>query len=51
MYSKVEEGMVVHTKTPEVLEARKTMLDLILSNHHQDCENCVRNENVNYKTL
>ena len=48
---KVEEGMVVHTKTPEVLEARKTMLDLILSNHHQDCDNCVRNENCELQDL
>lgn len=48
---KVEEGMVVHTKTPEVLEARKTMLDLILSNHHQDCDNCVRNANCELQDL
>ena len=48
---KVEEGMVVHTKTPEVLEARKTMLDLILSNHHQDCDNCVRSENCELQDL
>ncbi len=48
---KVEEGMVVHTKTPEVLEARKTMLDLILSNHYQDCDNCVRKENCELQDL
>ena len=48
---KVEEGMVVHTTTPEVLEAREAMLDLILSNHHQDCDNCVRNENCELKAL
>ena len=48
---KAENGMVVHTKTPEVLEARKTMLDLILSNHHQDCDNCVRNENCELQDL
>ena len=29
----VEEGMVVHTHTPNVLEARHTILDLIISNH------------------
>lgn len=27
------------------------MLDLILSNHHQDCENCVRNENCELQDL
>ena len=46
-----EDGMVVHTKTPEILEARKTMLDLILSNHHQDCDNCVRKENCELQDL
>ena len=34
---KVEEGMVVHTNTNEVLEARKVVLDLIISNHKVDC--------------
>lgn len=48
---KVEEGMVVNTNTEQVLEARKTMLDLILSNHHKDCENCVRNENCELQNL
>ena len=28
---KVEEGMVVHTNTAKVIEARRTVLDLILS--------------------
>ena len=28
---KVEEGMIVHTKTSEVMEARKVVLDLIIS--------------------
>ena len=42
----VEEGMVVHTNTPELMEARKMMLDLILSNHPQDCLTCIqRREN------
>ena len=33
----VEEGMVVKTHSPEILQARKIILDLILSNHHKDC--------------
>lgn len=36
----VSEGMVVHTETPEIVEARKTILDLILANHPQDCLTC-----------
>ena len=30
---KVQEGMVVHTNTPNVTEARRVVLDLIISNH------------------
>ncbi len=40
---KVEEGMVVRTNTPAVIEARRTVLDLILSNHDRDCLTCTRN--------
>ena len=40
---KVEEGMVVKTNTPAVIEARRTVLDLILSNHDRDCLTCTRN--------
>ena len=42
---KVAEGMVVHTNTPAIVEARKTVLDLILSNHKIDCLKCVRSGN------
>ena len=40
---KVEEGMVVHTNTPKVIEARRLVLDLILSNHERECLTCSRN--------
>lgn len=39
---KVEDGMVVKTNTPEILEARKVMLDLIISNHNKNCLTCSR---------
>ena len=42
---KVAEGMVVHTNTPAVVDARKVVLDLILSNHKIDCLKCVRSGN------
>lgn len=48
---KAEEGMVVHTNTPAVLEARKTMLDLILSNHPKDCLTCIRSGNCELQAL
>ena len=40
---KVTEGMVVKTSTPAVIEARKIVLDLILSNHDRECLTCTRN--------
>ena len=48
---KVEEGMVVHTNTNEVLEARKVVLDLIISNHKVDCLTCVRSGNCELQLL
>ncbi|MGE5423500.1 MAG: NADH-dependent [FeFe] hydrogenase, group A6 [Ignavibacteriales bacterium] len=39
----VNEGMVVKTKSPKVIEARKTILELILAHHPQDCLHCIRN--------
>ncbi len=49
--TKVEEGMVVHTNTKAVQDARKTVLDLILSNHHRDCLTCIRNGNCELQSL
>ena len=48
---KVEEGMIVHTNTPEVLEARRVVLDLIISNHKIDCLKCIRSENCELQSL
>ena len=45
---KVEEGMVVKTHSKEVIEARKVILDLILSNHQRDCLTCTRNLAVKF---
>lgn len=43
---KVEEGMIVHTNTPNVLEARRMVLDLIVSNHSKDCLTCTRSRKL-----
>lgn len=37
------EGMEVLTESPAVVEARKTILELILANHPQDCLTCEKN--------
>jgi iron-only hydrogenase group A len=47
----VIEGMVVKTRTPKVIEARKTILELILAHHPQDCLNCIRNGNCELQDL
>ena len=48
---KVEVGMRVKTNSPAVIEARKVILDLILSNHHRDCLTCSRNGNCELQAL
>lgn len=41
--TKVKEGMVVQTASRKVIDARKTILKLLLSNHNIDCFNCEKN--------
>ena len=36
----VSEGMVVHTQTPDVVEARASVLEFLLINHPLDCPVC-----------
>jgi len=36
-------GMVVETESPDVVEARKTILELLLANHPMDCLTCDKN--------
>jgi NADP-reducing hydrogenase subunit HndD len=47
----VGEGMEVRTNTPAIREARKTNMELILSNHDRKCLTCVRSENCELQTL
>ncbi len=39
----VHEDMVVHTNTEKVRKARKMVVELLLANHPQECNFCVRN--------
>ena len=41
----LEEGMVIRTDTPRVLEARRVNVSLLLSQHDVQCATCVRNGN------
>jgi iron-only hydrogenase group A len=47
----VYDGMKVQTHTAKVVNARKTILELLLSNHPDDCLYCVRNGNCELQTL
>ncbi|HAE91780.1 MAG TPA: formate dehydrogenase subunit alpha, partial [Tissierella sp.] len=38
--AKVKEGMVVYTESERVIKTRREILDLLYSNHPQDCLTC-----------
>ena len=47
----VMEGMVVHTNTQRALKARRTVLELMLSDHPQDCLTCLKNQDCELQKL
>ena len=47
----VSEGMVVNTNSARVRRARKTIVELLVENHPQDCLVCVRNKNCELQNL
>lgn len=47
----VEEWMKIKTHSPRVLKARKTIVELLLSNHPDDCLYCERNGNCELQKL
>ncbi len=47
----VEEGMKINTHTDRVVESRKTIVELLLSNHPDDCLYCIRNGNCDLQRL
>ncbi|MEI6765166.1 MAG: NADH-dependent [FeFe] hydrogenase, group A6 [Bacteroidota bacterium] len=47
----VEEGMDILTHSPRVINARKTIVELLLSNHPDDCLFCARNKNCELQNL
>lgn len=47
----VADGMVVHTNTPEIREARKTIVELLLANHPQDCLTCQKNQDCELQAI
>jgi NADH-quinone oxidoreductase subunit G len=47
----VAEGMKVITHDPEIIQVRRTVVELILSNHPNDCLQCPRNGNCELQRL
>ncbi len=47
----VAEGITVSTNSEKVRRARKTIIELLIANHPQDCLTCVRNGNCELQTL
>jgi NADP-reducing hydrogenase subunit HndD len=47
----VAKDMVVKTNTPDLREARRTLLELILSNHDKQCLSCIRSQNCELQKL
>lgn len=49
--SPVGEGMVIKTNSSRVRATRKSTLEMILSDHNQDCLSCIRNKNCELQDL
>ena len=47
----VEEWMKIHTHSPRVIRARRTIVELLLSSHPDDCLYCIRNRNCELQNL
>jgi iron-only hydrogenase group A len=47
----VASGMKIQTRTPKVLDARRTIVELLLSNHPDDCLYCARNGKCDLQQL
>ncbi|MCT4595776.1 MAG: NADH-dependent [FeFe] hydrogenase, group A6 [Anaeromicrobium sp.] len=47
----VSDGMEVRTNSKKVRDARKSTLELILSNHNRECLTCVRNKTCELQSL
>ncbi len=47
----VVDGMKVQTHSPRAVRARKTIVELLLANHPDDCLYCVRNNNCELQDL
>jgi len=49
--SPVWEGMVVQTNSPEIRQARRDIVELLLDNHTKECQTCERDGNCELQNL
>ncbi|MDA3866689.1 MAG: NADH-dependent [FeFe] hydrogenase, group A6 [Salinivirgaceae bacterium] len=49
--TKCADGMVIKTNTPRVLNARRTVLEFILSDHPKDCLTCAKSGNCELQDM
>ncbi|NLY00726.1 MAG: 4Fe-4S dicluster domain-containing protein [Rhodopirellula sp.] len=47
----VWEGMEIQTNSPEIRQARRDIVELLLDNHPQDCQTCERDGNCELQNL
>lgn len=47
----VWDGMVVRTNSPEIRQARRDIVELLLDNHPKDCQTCERDGNCELQNL
>ena len=47
----VTDGMVINTNSVRAINSRRTMVELLLSNHPKDCLICERNQNCELQSL
>ena len=47
----IENKMDILTETPEIVDVRRSVLELILSRHPNECLTCLRNQNCELQTL
>ncbi len=47
----VADGMKIHTHSPRVVQARKTIVELLLAEHPDDCLYCIRNGDCQLQNL
>ena len=48
---KIAENMSIYTESDKVVKSRRKTLELIISNHHKDCDNCEKNNQCKLQEL